>query len=98
MKIDKTAMAGTLESSDVMVTVEPGKNGIELTLTSPVIHQYGRAIKQSVMETMRQLEVKNAKVTVVDHGALECTIKARLECAVYRSNDQTEEIPWGKVL
>ena len=30
MEILKTAMAGTLESSDAQVTVEPGDNGIEL--------------------------------------------------------------------
>jgi len=98
MNIKKTAMAGTLESSDVMVTVEPGQNGIELSLSSPVIHQYGRAIKQTVMDTMNRLEVDHAKVTIVDHGALDCTLKARLECAVYRSNEQTEDIPWGKGL
>lgn len=96
MKIERTAMAGTLESSDVMVTVEPGQNGIELSLTSPVIQQFGRAIKLTVKETMSRLGVDNAKVTVVDHGALDCTLKARLECAVYRANGTTEDIPWGK--
>ena len=32
MEIKKTAVAGTLESSDCMVTVEPAKKGIELEL------------------------------------------------------------------
>lgn len=40
MEILKTAMAGTLESSDAQVTVEPGDNGIELMIESSVIHQY----------------------------------------------------------
>lgn len=36
MEILKTAMAGTLESSDAQVTVEPGDNGIELMIESSV--------------------------------------------------------------
>lgn len=95
MEIRKAAMAGTLESSDAQVTVEPGGDGIELTLESSVIHQYGKQIRAVVLETLNRLDVKNAKVTIVDKGALDCTLKARVECAVYRSNDETENIPWG---
>ena len=32
MEIKKTAMAGTLESSDAQVTVEPGEGGFELLI------------------------------------------------------------------
>jgi citrate lyase subunit gamma (acyl carrier protein) len=92
MEIKKAAMAGTL---DAQVTVEPGAQGIELSIESSVIHQFGRQIKAAVMETLDRLDVKDAKVTVVDKGALDCTLKARVECAVYRSNDVTENLPWG---
>lgn len=95
MEIKKAAMAGTLESSDAQVTVEPGTQGIELSIESSVIHQFGRQIKATVMETLERMEIKAAKVTVVDKGALDCTLKARVECAVYRSNDITENLPWG---
>ena len=95
MEIKKAAMAGTLESSDAQVTVEPGENGIQLSIESIVIHQFGRQIKATVEETLERLEVTNAKVTVVDKGALDCTLKARVECAVYRSNGIAENIPWG---
>lgn len=95
MEIKKAAMAGTLESSDAQVTVEPGTQGIELSIESSVIHQFGRQIKAAVMETLERMEIKDAKVTVVDKGALDCTLKARVECAVYRSNDITENLPWG---
>lgn len=95
MEIKKAAMAGTLESSDAQVTVEPDAQGIELSIESSVIHQFGRQIKAAVMETLDRLDVKDAKVTVVDKGALDCTLKARVECAVYRSNDVTENLPWG---
>ncbi len=94
MEILKPAIAGTLESSDLQVTVEPGDHGIELSLESAVIHQFGDQIKAVIMETLDRLEVKNARVTVVDKGALDCTIKARVEAAVYRSVDQAENLPW----
>ncbi len=93
MEILKPAIAGTLESSDLQVTVEPGDHGIELSLESAVIHQFGDQIKAVIMETLDRLEVKNARVTVVDKGALDCTIKARVEAAVYRSVDQAENLP-----
>ena len=89
-------MAGTLESSDAQVTVEPGTDGIQLTLSSSVMNQYGRQIKATVLETLERLGVENAQVTVVDKGALDCTLKARVECAVFRSCGQSQaNIPWG---
>ena len=95
MEILKSAAAGTLESSDCMVTVEPGE-GIQLDLSSSVMNQYGRQIKAAVLETLDRLGVQNVNVTVVDKGALECTLKARVECAVFRSSDASSaNIPWG---
>ena len=98
MEIKKPAVAGTLESSDCMVTVEPGTGGIELDLDSAVIRQYGKQIRKVIHETLDRLEVTDAKLTVVDKGALDCTIKARIECAVYRSNDIRDDLPWGGVI
>lgn len=96
MEIQKTAVAGTLESSDAQVTVEPGEGGIHLELTSSVMNQYGRQIKATVLETLARLDVSDARVTVVDKGALDCTLKARVECAVMRScGKSAENIPWG---
>ncbi len=96
MIIEKSAVAGTLESSDAQVTVEPAANGIELEISSSVMNQYGRQIKATVLETLDRLEVKNGRVTVVDKGALDCTLKARVECAVFRSCDKSDKnIPWG---
>jgi citrate lyase subunit gamma (acyl carrier protein) len=98
MEILKSAVAGTLESSDAMVTVEPGE-GISVELSSSVMNQYGRQIKATVLETLERLDVKDAKVTVIDKGALDCTLKARVECAVFRSCDASAaNIPWGGVI
>ena len=99
MEILKPATAGTLESSDAQITVEPGDGGIALELHSSVMNQYGRQIKETVLDTLDRLSVKDAKVTVVDKGALDCTLKARVECAVFRSCDKSQaNIPWGGVI
>lgn len=99
MTIQKPAMAGTLESSDVQVTIEPGTGGIELIMSSSVMNQYGRQIRGAVLDALERLDVTDAKVVLVDKGALDCTIKARVECAVFRSCDSSaQNIPWGGVV
>ena len=99
MVIQKPAVAGTVESSDALVSVEPGDGKIELTLTSSVMNQYGRQIRETVLETLERLDVKSVKINVVDKGALDCTLKARVECAVFRSSGASEKgIPWGGVV
>ena len=99
MQIEKNAVAGTLESSDARVTVEPAMGGIELDISSSVMNQYGRQIRATVLETLERLGITEGKVTVVDKGALDCTLKARVECAVCRSCDMSAAgIPWGGVI
>lgn len=95
MELKKPAVAGTLESSDCMVTVEPGEGTVELDLDSAVIRQFGAQIKKVILETLGRLDVTDARVTVVDKGALDCTIKARVEAAVYRSAGVKKGLPWG---
>ena len=48
MKIEKPAIAGTLESSDCMVTVEPGNGTITMNLESAVMNQFGEQIQKVV--------------------------------------------------
>lgn len=95
LKILKPAIAGTLESSDCQVSVEEGEGEIELTLESSVINQFGNQIRSVVYETLERLGVDDVRIAIVDKGALDCTIKARIEGAVFRSAGQTEHLPWG---
>ncbi|MDR1516184.1 MAG: citrate lyase acyl carrier protein [Synergistaceae bacterium] len=94
MDIKRGAVSGTLESSDVQVTIEPAANGIWLELSSSVMNQYSRQIRQVVLNTLSNLGVERANVTVVDRGALDSTIKARVECAVFRASEWEGAIPW----
>ena len=95
MEIKKPAVAGTMESSDCQVTVEPGNGTIDFSLDSAVAHQFGNQIRKVTFETLKNLGVDNVKISIVDKGALDCTIKARIEGAVFRSVDQYKNIPWG---
>lgn len=82
--IIQRATAGTLESSDVFVTLEPNESGLDIEIDSVVLGQFGDAIRKVVEEVLSEQEVINAKLSVVDRGALDCVIRARVETAVLR--------------
>lgn len=82
------ASAGTMESSDAYVEVEPGTNGVQLELESVVLQQFGDDIRAVVQEVFAEQGVQNAKVRVVDRGALECVLRARVETAILRGKGE----------
>ena len=65
-KIIRSASAGTLESNDVFVEIEPWDQGLQLTLESVVKQQFGDAIERSVRETLAQCGVERSASLVVD--------------------------------
>ena len=84
----KRAVAGTMESSDAYVELEPGVNGIELDIDSVVINQFGDALRAVVEEVLQERGVQNAKVKLIDRGALDCVIRARVETAIVRAKGE----------
>ena len=93
MKIVKAAQAGTVESSDIVVKIEPNETGVEIELNSSVQQQYGAKIEAVIRETLSELGVENAKVIAVDKGALDCTVRARTQAAAFRAAESTD-YPW----
>ena len=87
-KIIQRATAGTLESSDVLVTLEPAESGLEIELNSVVQNQFGDTIMQTVQEVLNELDVQDAKISIVDRGALDCVIRARVETAIVRAKGE----------
>ena len=57
MKILKNAVAGTLESSDLFVQIEPDENNLTLEIDSVVANQHMDAIRAAVLETLKEFEV-----------------------------------------
>lgn len=95
MEIKKLATCGTMESSDIMITIEKSTDDkIQIDLESIVFKQYGKQIREVVLNTVNDLGITSAKITVIDKGALDCTIKARVKTAIFRACESQEYV-WG---
>ena len=95
MEIKKTASAGTLESSDVMVTAAPNPaGGLKVTIDSPVLALYEEQIRTAVAEATADCGVTNAELTLNDHGAIDCVIRARVMAALCRAAEAPYD--WSK--
>lgn len=92
MKPKIAAQSGTFESSDVIVLIEPlpDNTGRKIEISSSVMQQYGASFKKIVVDLLDQYEMTDIHLIAKDKGALEPTIKARLETAIKRSLDQQE--------
>lgn len=98
MEIKETASAGTIDKCDCLVTVSKGEGDIKINLSSKVLYQYGDSIRNTILQTLKKLDVNDVTVDVEDMGAFEYVIVARLEAAIYRSQKQMDQIPWGDLL
>ncbi|RYC48263.1 citrate lyase acyl carrier protein [Pectobacterium zantedeschiae] len=96
MKIIKESLAGTFESSDLLVKVAPADGKLTVVINSEVIKQFGHQIKQVVNDTLKELGVQEGTVIVDDKGALDCVIRARVQSAVLRATDG-QQIEWEKL-
>lgn len=94
MELVKPAMAGSMESSDCMVTIRPGQDGLQIELESDVKIMFGESILQTIRATLGELGVTNAEVSVLDRGALDCVIRARVQCAACRAAGTSYD--WSK--
>lgn len=96
MELKQIATAGTMESSDIMITLSPNKTGLEIKLQSNVEKQFGQQIRTMIESVLKQFEITNVTVDAVDKGALDCTIKARTIVAVYRGLGK-EDYDWEEI-
>lgn len=96
MKIVKAAIAGTLESSDLVVKVSPAEDGLDITVNSEVYKQFGEQITAVVKETLSAFNITQGEVIVEDKGALDCVIRARMQTAILRGTE-SKEIAWKKL-
>ena len=86
MKITKKVQAGTLQSSDLMVFLEPAET-LTVTIESTVLKQFGGLIRAKVEEVLAKHGVEAGEVRIIDRGALDYAIEARLETAILRATE-----------
>jgi citrate lyase subunit gamma (acyl carrier protein) len=88
MEIKQNASAGTLESSDALIEMEPSEGGLEIKIESVVKDQFGDEIERVAREVLEDCGVTSAKVRIADRGALECVLRARLETCIARGKGE----------
>ena len=84
MKIINTFTSGTLESSDIMITLSPG-DGISITVDSAVYSLYGKTIENIISQVISEFEISDVSVFAKDNGARDYVIRARVESAIKKS-------------
>jgi citrate lyase subunit gamma (acyl carrier protein) len=88
------ASAGSFESSDMLVLVEPVEpgGGRLIEIESVVLLQFGESIRAEVNNILDQYDVKDARLVIRDKGALGPTISARVETALRRALGLVREV------
>jgi len=84
MQITRKAQAGTMQSSDLMVALEPAEV-LSVEVDSTVKRQFEHLIRQVVAQVLEANGVTAGRVRVTDRGALDYAIRARLETALQRA-------------
>ncbi len=88
LEIRQKAVAGTMESSDAYVEIEPAEEGLQIRVESVVQQQFGAVIETAAQEVLQQYGVQKASVRIFDRGALDCVIRARVETAILRGKGE----------
>ena len=83
-----SAMAGTLESNDILITISKGSGNTVIDLSSIVMEQFGESIRATIEQCLKSAGIGAVEVKAQDKGALECTIKARTETAIARYKEK----------
>jgi citrate lyase subunit gamma (acyl carrier protein) len=84
MSILKKGQAGTMQSSDLMVIVEPADE-LSVEIESTVKQQFEHLIRAKINEVLSLHGVNSGKIMISDRGALDYAIEARLEAALQRA-------------
>jgi len=87
MVIRRKATAGTMQSSDLTVVVEPADR-LEIRIESTVKKQYEHAIRARIQEVLARHGIAAGLVQVSDRGALDYAIEARVEAALRRAAEE----------
>jgi len=84
MQIKRNAQAGTMQSSDLMVFLEPAGE-LSIEIESTVKKQFEHLIRQQIEDVLEKYQIRSGAIRVNDRGALDYAIVARLEAGIKRA-------------
>lgn len=84
MDISRSATAGTMQSSDLLVQIDPSDR-LEVVIDSTVKKQFEHLIRARIDDVLARHHVTKGRIAVTDRGALDYAIEARLETALRRA-------------
>ncbi len=86
MTITKQGQAGTMQSSDLMVFVEPADE-LTVEIESTVKKQFEHLIRAKLEQVLAKQGITRGRIRISDRGALDYAIEARLEAALQRARE-----------
>lgn len=86
MNIVKKGQAGTMQSSDLMVFIEPADE-LTMEIESTVKKQFEHLIRAKLEQVLAKRGVTSGRIRITDRGALDYAIEARLEAALQRAGE-----------
>ena len=85
-----TGQAGTLESCDARVIIElTGEGGRRIDVDGPMKEVFGPDIRRVVGSVLERYGVRDARVKVIDRGALDYVLEARTTTALARARSSS---------
>ncbi len=86
MEITRKVQAGTLQSSDLMIFLEPA-DALVIEIESTVKAQFEHLIRARIEAVLERHGVRAGRVRITDRGALDYAIEARMETALKRAKE-----------
>jgi citrate lyase subunit gamma (acyl carrier protein) len=87
MEVRRKAAAGTMQSSDLTVSVEPADH-LEIRIESTVKKQFEHLIRARIEEALARHGVTRGLFLISDRGALDYALDARVETALRRAAEE----------
>jgi citrate lyase subunit gamma (acyl carrier protein) len=87
MKIIKSSEAGSVDSGDILIYIEPNEGlgvQVELSGKAAVMKQFGKYMEVVIRDTAGQFALEDVTIKAQDNGALDYVIRARMEGAISR--------------
>lgn len=91
MEIKRKTVTGTDGKGDIEVTIEPASGGLEVNISSSHGKLFYDKIADTINSILNKYGIINAKISVIDQGALDYVIRSRVETAIHRASQEIEK-------